>query len=62
MSYLIRCDVCGKEISKDKESTYYRVEVILGDTDHYYTRHICKECYPRVEDIINSWRRRGSDD
>ena len=62
MSYLIRCDVCGKEIPRNNEDAYYRVEVILGDTEQYYTRHVCNACYPRFEEIINFRERSVSDD
>lgn len=59
MSYLIRCDVCGKEFCEDDNETNYRVEVYFESSNyHAYTRHICDGCYPDFERFIDVLRKR----
>lgn len=45
MSYLIRCDICGKEI--DDERNVRRIEIRFETTDqivHDGIKHVCTDC------------------
>lgn len=56
MSYLIRCDVCGKEFRENEDEVRYRLEVFreqLDLTAKQNTRHVCKACYPEFERFIS---------
>ena len=49
MSYLIRCDVCGKEMS-DRDSWIYRFDICFERTDQEVeTLHTCRDCYKELK-------------
>lgn len=55
MSYLIRCDMCGKELAHDNSMNgAYRIEVSFEPNDfHMYTKHLCGDCLIDFERFLN---------
>lgn len=59
MSYLIRCDICGKEIADTSyvrriEIRFETTDVIMGDG----VRHVCVDCLDDFRRILSVLEKR----
>lgn len=59
MSYLIRCDVCGREIAEEDHDCTLRIEAYFENSDnHAYTRHVCQRCSADFERFMSVLQKR----
>ena len=59
MSYLIRCDVCGRVIAKEDNECTLRIEAYVENSDYLaYTRHVCQRCSADLERFMNVLQKR----
>lgn len=59
MSYLIRCDICGKETDNDRDVR--RIEIRFETTDSIVeggVRHVCTDCLDDFRRMISVLEKR----
>lgn len=59
MSYLTKCDICGKETTDDRD--VFRIEIRFESTDsivHDGVKHVCNDCIGDFRELLSVLQKR----